>query len=194
MKPCRMGFQASRNFDDSRIAQELGEVAPNRARFRRIGRSEVDQQHADLRLGHRSDGRAAGHARPSARTAASASACRSPAWIALATAGASTVVERPLIAAWGIAAGHELDEYLRRVAEPREALLRKPPRSRHSGDPFRLGDRRLRQSPRSVPPRSAASPARVHHAPQSTAANSRSTLDALVVADAGVATSPMCDP
>ena len=40
-----------RDFDDPRVAQELGEVAADRARFGRVGRAEVDQEHADLRLG-----------------------------------------------------------------------------------------------------------------------------------------------
>ena len=37
-----------RNLDHPRVAQELGEIAPHRPRFRRVGRPKVDQQHADL--------------------------------------------------------------------------------------------------------------------------------------------------
>jgi hypothetical protein len=39
-----------RNLDDSGIAEELGQIAPDRSYLRRVGCSEIDQQHADARL------------------------------------------------------------------------------------------------------------------------------------------------
>ena len=58
MMPCRIGFHASGvDFDHAPVAQEFGEIAPDGARLGRVGRAEVDQQHADLRLG---DGRMVG--------------------------------------------------------------------------------------------------------------------------------------
>ena len=49
------------NLDDARIGQEFGEVAAHRAALRRIGRAEIDQQHADARIGCRAAAHAAAH-------------------------------------------------------------------------------------------------------------------------------------
>ena len=40
-----------RNLDDARVGEEFAEIALHRAGVRRVGRAEVDQQHADLRAG-----------------------------------------------------------------------------------------------------------------------------------------------
>src|SRR3546814_18968961 len=50
-------FRSLRYLDDSAIRQELGEIAPHRARIGRVGGAEVDEQHADAR---RRDGRMIG--------------------------------------------------------------------------------------------------------------------------------------
>ena len=51
-----------RDLDDARVAEEFGEIAPHRARLRRVGRAEVDQQDADLRRPARRDDRGGRHA------------------------------------------------------------------------------------------------------------------------------------
>ena len=85
MMPCRIGFHAKRmDFDHAPVAQELGEIAADRALLGRVGRAEVDQQHADLRLGNRGM-----IARAVMRAVRSNGSERirlpDPAWIALAT-------------------------------------------------------------------------------------------------------------
>ena len=42
----------ARQFDDARIGQELAQIAPHRPEIGAVGRAEIDQQHADPRLGH----------------------------------------------------------------------------------------------------------------------------------------------
>ena len=47
MMPCRISHHSSaRNLDHARVAQELGQVAAQRRRRGRVGRAQVDQQHA----------------------------------------------------------------------------------------------------------------------------------------------------
>src|SRR5437868_8834032 len=85
------------DFDHARIAQELREIMPHRAHFRRIGRAEVDQQHADFLRG---DVRMVGgpsHAVAITSNGSERMRLPAPAWIALATAGATGRVPSPLI-------------------------------------------------------------------------------------------------
>jgi hypothetical protein len=45
---CRIGFQRkSRDLDHAAVRQKLREIAPDRGRRRRVGRSQVEQQYAD---------------------------------------------------------------------------------------------------------------------------------------------------
>ena len=58
--------QHARDLDDARIGEELGEVAAHRRRGRRVGRAEIDEQHADAGravVGKRRCG-CEGHVRP----------------------------------------------------------------------------------------------------------------------------------
>src|SRR4051794_29915024 len=84
------------DFDDSRVAQEFGKITPHRPRFRRIRGAEIDQQHTDLR---RRRGGMTGRTRHQAAIGSNGSErirFPLPAKMALATAGATTVVPRPL--------------------------------------------------------------------------------------------------
>src|SRR3954468_11402382 len=85
-----------RDFDHSWVAQELREITPDGPRFWCIRGAEIDQQHTDLR---RRRGGMIGGARHQAAIGSNGSErirFPLPAKMALATAGARTVVPRPL--------------------------------------------------------------------------------------------------
>src|SRR5207248_2552586 len=85
------------DFDHPRVAQELGQVAPDRAHFRCVGRAEVDQEHADFLWWNVRMTGGRRHAIAIGSNGRERMRLPDPAWIALATAGASGSVPSPLI-------------------------------------------------------------------------------------------------
>ena len=170
------------DFDDARVAEEFGEIAPDRARLGRVGRAEVDQQHADLRLGM-SDGR-----RASCVAIGSNGRSRMrlpvPAIDGVGDGGGERRVPRPLIPpGWSLLGMISTAICGRR--RPRQAECRRSPARAACRRPIRAGPRSLGPSPRSVRFDLLRRPAReLTTRPQSTAATRRSTFTRLVVADA----------
>src|SRR5205085_12565358 len=75
--------------------QELGEIAPDGAFLGSVGRAQVDQQHSDLRSGDRRMINRF-HAAAMGSNGSERMRLPDPAWIALATAGASGMQPSPL--------------------------------------------------------------------------------------------------